>query len=117
MSERATLGRAAETRALELLCNRGLLLMARNWRCRGGELDLVMSDGDTLVFVEVRYRSHTGWGGAAASVDARKRQRLTCAALSYLQQHPQLASRPCRFDVVALDGNASPQWIRNAFEG
>lgn len=117
MTDRASLGRQAEECALQLLIRQGMQLQARNWHCRNGELDLVMRDGDTLVFVEVRYRSHSGFGGAAASIDRRKRQRISRAALHYLQQHPADAQRACRFDVVALDGNHPPQWIRQAFEG
>ena len=113
---RAAAGRQAETLALELLQRKGLRLLQRNWRCRGGELDLVMLDGNVLVFVEVRFRRHQGWGGAAASIDQRKRQHLTTAAQIYLQQHPELASTPCRFDVIAIDGHQPPEWIRNAFD-
>lgn len=73
------LGRQAELLACEQLQRQGMRPLARNWRCRRGELDLVMLDGDTVVFVEVRRRRHEAWGGALESVDARKRQRLTAA--------------------------------------
>lgn len=110
-------GRAAEALAREHLQRQGLRLLTQNWRCRGGELDLIMLDGDTLVFVEVRYRSHAAWGGALESIDARKRQRLILAAEQFLQRESRWRDRPCRFDVVALgpDG-AAPNWLRNAFE-
>ncbi|HJP99551.1 MAG TPA: YraN family protein [Rhodanobacteraceae bacterium] len=108
-----------EQRALERLERSGLTLVERNWRTRFGELDLVMRDGETLVFVEVRYRRDLRFGGGAASVGAAKRVKLTRAAEGFLQAHPQLAAMPCRFDVVAFDGEAdAPQheWRRAAFE-
>src|SRR3546814_12710077 len=70
-----------------------------------GELDLVMLDGDTVVFVEVRYRKNTQWGGALDSIDARKRQKLIFAAQYFLQIESRWADYPCRFDVVAIDSN------------
>jgi putative endonuclease len=96
----------------------GLRLRAANVRYRGGELDLVMDDRDVLVFVEVRYRRGTGFGGGAASVDTRKRIKLARAAWLYLSSRPALADRPCRFDVVSVSGSAEAprfEWIRNAF--
>ncbi len=109
-------GAAAETRALRHLEARGLRLIERNWRTRGGELDLVLRDRDTLVIAEVRARSHAGFGGAAASVDARKRARLVHAARAYLAAHPQYQSLPVRFDVVAIEAGGHMDWIRAAFE-
>ncbi|KMM81758.1 YraN family protein [Pseudomonas deceptionensis] len=110
-------GKDAERLALRHLEQQGLRLLAQNWLCKRGELDLVMLDGDTVVFVEVRYRQHAQWGGALASIDARKRQKLILAAQYFLQREPRWASQPCRFDVVTLDG-ATPQlnWLRNAFD-
>lgn len=96
----------------------GLRLRAANVRYRFGELDLVMEDADVLVFVEVRYRRDAGYGGGAASVGPRKRGRLARAAAAYLAASPALARRPCRFDVVAIEGEATAprfDWIRNAF--
>lgn len=107
-------GAAAEDAALRLLERRGLRLVARNARFRGGELDLVMRDGATLVVVEVRARSASRFAGAAESVDARKRARLVLAAQLFVAAHPEHAERPLRFDVVAYDGDAV-QWIENAF--
>lgn len=112
--ENARWERAAQ-RELE---RHGLRLRAANVRYRGGELDLVMDDRDTLVFVEVRYRRGTSFGGGAGSIDAAKCRKLARAAGLYLASHPALANRPCRFDVVAVAGTAdSPtfEWIRNAF--
>ena len=115
-----TAGRDGEAEAFEHLRRHGLKLLSKNWRCKGGELDLVMLDGDTVVFVEVRARRHSAWGGAVESVDGRKQQKLIIAASSFLQQQPRWAKHPCRFDVVAIntaDTQASRlNWIRNAFD-
>ena len=75
-----------------------------------------MLDGDTVVFVEVRYRRHAAWGGALESVDARKRQRLILAAEFFLLRESRWNRSPCRFDVVALAPGQKPNWVRNAFE-
>ncbi|AUY33898.1 MULTISPECIES: YraN family protein [Pseudomonas] len=113
-------GQTAEDHALEYLQGQGLRLLERNWRCKGGELDLVMLDADTVVFVEVRYRLHAEFGGALASIDGRKQQRLALAANLFLQHEPRWATRPCRFDVIALQGRGHAgqplQWLKNAFE-
>lgn len=111
---KSLLGNAAESRAEAFLKTQGLTLVARNWRCRFGEIDLVMRDGATLVFVEVRLRSRSDFGGAAASVTPAKQKKLLAAARQYLSALKTLP--PCRFDVVALDRDATPQWIRNAFD-
>jgi putative endonuclease len=107
-------GEDAEARAAEALAGRGLRLRARNFRCRGGEIDLVMEDGDTLVFVEVRLRSSPRFGSAVETVDARKRARLLRCAEAWLQRHGADRARPCRFDVVSLDGGGLA-WHRDAF--
>ena len=91
----------------------------RNYRCRRGEIDLVMRDTETLVFVEVRRRASHAFGGGLVSVDARKRARLVAAAEHYLMTERIGDERPCRFDVVAIDGRfprTTIQWVRNAFE-
>lgn len=114
-----SVGARFEQRALERLERSGLKLVERNWRTRFGELDLVMRDGDTLVFVEVRYRRDPDFGGGAASVGPDKRMKLMRAAEGFLQSHPRLAAMPCRFDVVAFDGDADApdcEWQRAAFE-
>ena len=108
------LGQAAELQALAYLTGRGLECVARNFRTRGGEIDLVMLDGAELVFVEVRRRTDARFGGGLESVDATKRRRLTVAAQRYLQIHEP--DRPCRFDVVALGAGDGVEWVRNAFE-
>ena len=113
-------GDAAETRALAWLQARGLQLVERNYRvargpsARGGEIDLVMREPDgTLVFVEVRQRRSRGHGGAAASVTTTKQRRLVHAAQHYLLRYA--APPPCRFDVLAVDGDAI-EWLQAAFE-
>lgn len=110
-------GEESETLALQFLQQQGLSLIARNWRCRAGELDLVMRDGDTVVVTEVRGRSRPEFGGAAASVDRRKQIRITRATRQLLIARPDLASEPLRFDVVALDGKGDIEWLQGAFEG
>jgi putative endonuclease len=107
-------GARAEDLCAEVLRKAGLRVLARNWRCRHGEIDLVAEEGGTLVFAEVRYRSHERFGGAAESVTAAKQARLIAAARLYLTRRPQAA---CRFDVLLLDGleAARIRWIRNAF--
>ena len=113
-------GRDAEGQALAHLQQQGLRLVAQNWLCKRGELDLVMLDGDTVVFVEVRYRRHAGWGGALESVDFRKQEKLILAAQWFLQSESKWSDSPCRFDVVAINGDpgAAPalNWLQHAFE-
>lgn len=116
--DRAGLGAGAEALAFAHLQRAGLDPLAANVRYRFGEIDLVMLDGEQVVFVEVRYRRGDGFGGAAVSVDRRKRQRLLRAAQAFLAARPELARRSCRFDVVALSGRPQApalEWIRDAF--
>jgi putative endonuclease len=107
-------GARAEDLCAELLRGAGLRVLARNWRCRHGEIDLVAEDRGTLVFAEVRYRRDQRYGGAAESVTAAKRARLVAAARLYLMRRPDA---DCRFDVLLLDSleGGRIQWIRNAF--
>lgn len=108
-----------EDSALRKLQVAGLTLIQRNWSCRLGELDLVMRDGDTIVFVEVRYRDESVPGGAMASIGPAKRAKLVKAASLYLAQRPALAQQPCRFDVVAFDAEGDSvrcEWQRHAFD-
>ena len=104
-------GREAEGRAAAYLASCGLREISRNFRVRGGEIDLIFRDGKVLVFVEVRQRSRSDFGGAAASITARKRQRLILAAQHYLLKHPDT---DCRFDCVLIEGDRL-EWLRNAF--
>lgn len=111
-------GLHSESRTADWLESRGLTVLERNLLCRAGEIDIVARDGNALVFVEVRYRGSASHGGAAASVNRRKQQRLLRAARYFL---PALARRhfagrlpPCRFDVVCEE-NGRLQWIQHAF--
>ena len=106
-------GGAAEDEAARFLAAQGLEILARNYRTRLGEIDLVAQDGAELVFVEVRLRTSERFGGALDSIHARKRRRIVAAARQFLMR---FAREPaCRFDVVALDGKR-PLWLRGAFE-
>lgn len=118
VTTRRAKGDAVETLARAYLSAHGLRPVAANAGYRVGELDLVMRDGGTLVFVEVRYRRSTAFGGGAASVDAGKRRRLVRAAEQFLLVHREFAALPCRFDVVAASGDPDApalEWIRDAF--
>ncbi|MGV6859002.1 MAG: YraN family protein [bacterium] len=112
--DRQVLGQQGEDTALALLKKSGLSLLARNYRCKGGEIDLIMEEGEYLVFIEVRYRKNRHFGGAAASVTGSKQKRLIIAAQHYLLTHG--IEPACRFDVVAIDGSHPPEWIKNAFD-
>ncbi|MDR3419164.1 MAG: YraN family protein [Nevskia sp.] len=116
MNDRAAAGAAAEARAQQHLERRGLKLVTRNWRCPGGELDLVMRDAATLVMVEVRKRSRSDYGDAFESVHARKRGRIVHAARSFLAAHPEHERSPVRFDVVAVGGGGEVEWLQAAFD-
>ncbi|MBS1191466.1 MAG: hypothetical protein H6R10_3258 [Rhodocyclaceae bacterium] len=107
-------GREAEALAARYLEGRGLTVVRRNFRIRGGEIDLVCRDGRVLVFVEVRLRSRRDFGGAGESITAAKRRRLILAARHYLAGKPDTA---CRFDCVLLAGldEKSVEWIPDAF--
>ena len=104
----------SEDLALKYLKRRGLKLLMRNYSCRYGEIDLIMQDKAALVFVEVRYRKRDDYGGAVESVDRHKQSCIANTAASYLQTHSW--DGPCRFDIVAIQGKAKPQWIINAFD-
>jgi putative endonuclease len=106
-------GGAAEDVAARLLARHGLHVIARNYRTRLGEIDLVARDGGTLVFVEVRLRSSESFGGAAGSVGVRKQQRIAAAARHFLARLSR--EPPCRFDVITLE-DREPTWLRGAFE-
>jgi len=106
-------GDGGEQRARAFLEGQGLSHVASNVRSKRGEIDLVMQDDKTLVFVEVRLRTSERFGGAAASIDHRKQTRLAAAAAYFLQRQRRQAA--CRFDVVAIDATGSLNWIRDAF--
>lgn len=112
-------GRQWERHAETWLKRQGLKTMERNFNCRMGEIDLVMADGEYLVFVEVRYRGVGSRASGSESVTAHKQLRVSRAAGIFLSRHPALANRPCRFDVIAFDGKAARprlRWIRSAFD-
>lgn len=118
MSARDT-GSEWENAALVHLQRAGLKLIERNFHCRLGEIDLILTDGDSIVFAEVRYRGDAARGDGTATVGAVKQAKLVRAAKLWLQARPQFASQPCRFDVVGCAGTPQrPQfdWVRNAFD-
>lgn len=107
-------GNAAEELACAFLQKKGLKLIERNFRCTYGEIDLIMQDGKTLVFIEVRLRSSAHFGGAAMSINHSKQQKLKRTAALYLQTY---GDSPCRFDAILMskvDINAL-EWIQDAF--
>lgn len=106
-------GDAAEDQALDHLQRQGLRLVERNFRCKGGEIDLILRDGATVVFVEVRARANAAFGGAVTSVTPAKQRRLLVAAQVWLQGQRELPA--CRFDVIAVEGGQL-QWLRNVIE-
>jgi putative endonuclease len=117
--DRRLRGSMAELAALDLLAARGLKLIAQNYRCRFGELDLVLLDRGVLVVVEVRLRGNPRFGGASVSIDSHKRRRITRAARHLLLARRELRDLPVRFDVVAFNSYAAasgPEWIKGAFE-
>ena len=111
-----TRGKDAEDRACHYLQARGLQLLHRNYHSRRGEIDLVLQDKDSVVFVEVRYRSDSRFGAALESVNRRKQSRLSACAQHYMQTHPDTSQQPCRFDVISIMGPAGLiDWVPNAF--
>jgi putative endonuclease len=109
-------GAQAEQWAVQYLQQQGLKLVAQNYRVRFGEIDLIMQDGTSLVFIEVRLRRNANFGGAAGSIDARKQQRIIRTAQQYLASLSH--TPPCRFDAVLMDdvNGENFQWLKNAFD-
>ncbi len=116
-------GESYEARSARLLEHYGLTIIARRFRCRRGEIDLIAADEHSLLFVEVRARRSLRYGGAVASVDARKRCKIARCAGLFLQKHPQWRHLPCRFDVIAWEPSSAKatdeplqaRWIQAAF--
>lgn len=106
-------GAAGEAAAADYLERQGLLVLERNFRVRGGEIDLICRAGTVTVFVEVRLRGRSGYGGAAASITAAKQNRLILAARHWLARHDR-NDAPCRFDCVLID-DGHLEWVRDAF--
>lgn len=116
-------GQHTEKLACQFLEEKGLKLLEKNYHCRFGEIDLIMQQNDSIVFVEVRYRRTNDFGSGAESVTANKQSKLIKTASAYLQQHAKLRKHPARFDVVSITGsietnninNIDFNWIENAF--
>ena len=111
-------GRNAEQWAVDYLQSRGLVLLARNYRAPCGEIDIIMQDGATLVFVEVRYRATEHFCHASETINSGKQRRLRATGEHYLQHHADMADKDCRFDIITLSGpsnNMTCQWLTNAF--
>lgn len=119
VSDRGSIGRQGEQQALRYLERAGLTLVQSNFRTRFGEIDLIMRDGDCLVFVEVRFRRDRDFATAAESVDGRKRRKLALAAAGFARSNRLWRNCAMRFDVVALDcdrdGRVRLDWITDAF--
>jgi putative endonuclease len=114
MSSTQAKGAAGEELAARHLSECGLRVVERNFRIRGGEIDLICCDGPAVVFVEVRLRRRSDYGGAAASITAAKQAKIVMAARHWLARHGQYNDSPCRFDCVLLDGEHI-EWLRDAF--
>lgn len=110
-----TIGHNAEQQAQRFLQKQGLKRVTQNYRCRSGEIDLIMRDGKTLVFVEVRARNNNYCGTALESITPAKVKRISKAAQHYLTCNAK-QNHAARFDVVAIEKNATINWIKNAFE-
>lgn len=119
MNDHARRGAVLESEAERWLNARGLRSVARNFRCKAGELDLVMLEQRQLVFVEVRFRSDDRYGGAAASITAAKQRRLVATAQLFIDADPRWRNSACRFDVLAgraaADNSVEWEWLRDAF--
>ncbi|WP_111643208.1 YraN family protein [Marinimicrobium alkaliphilum] len=120
MTTTSARGGLAEAQAESYLQEQGLTPWTRNYRCKVGELDLIMRDGDYLVFVEVRLRNNRDYADGLESITASKQRKLVRAAQFYLQQHQLTDKLPCRFDVIAMHYTTEQQpvftWLRNAFD-
>lgn len=119
------LGKSAENQALHFLESQGLILIENNFRCKCGEIDIVMRDVDMIVFIEVRYRRDIRYGSGAETVGRKKQRKIIASASYYLQRNKKFAKQPCRFDVIsmsaamssknAVNGSDNIEWIANAF--
>lgn len=118
-TERQQHGDQAEQAACSFLTARGLRLLHQNYRCKHGEIDLIMQHRDTIVFIEVRFRSNPRYGSGADTVDRHKQAKLYATAQHYLLQYPQAARHACRFDVVSIHQEPAIEnidWIADAFQ-
>lgn len=106
-------GKGAEQRACDYLQAQGLTLVTRNFRSKYGEVDLIMQDGEIIVFIEVKYRTQNNYGGALLSLKPRQQHRIIRTAQFFLMRYP---NHQARFDVIAIEGNDEISWIANAFD-
>lgn len=123
MSQTQSIGKSAEEFAKQYLQRQGMTLVGQNYRCKYGEIDLIMQDKKTTVFVEVRFRKSHRYGSGAETVDYHKQRKLVATASHYLQNHAEAAKRPCRFDVLSLTAPQpqaneayAVQWIADAIQ-
>ena len=120
MTNTPRVGKTVELYALNYLNQVGLKTIAQNWSCRFGEIDLIMLEQDTLVFVEVRYRKSSHFGGALGSIDQHKCAKIIKTAEYFLNKYPQWLEHACRFDVITAHPSATEpftlDWIQDAFE-
>ena len=120
MTETLKIGAAVEQYAKDYLTAAGLSFIASNWSCRFGEIDLIMLEHDTLVFIEVRYRKSNSFGGALDSIDQHKRDKLLTTAEYFLNENPHWLEHSCRFDVITAQKAGAQKitldWIQDAFE-
>jgi len=112
-----TVGRQAEQLAFDYLLDQNLLPVARNFHCRGGEIDLIMLDGDCLTFIEVRYRASASFAPASHTVDYHKQRKMISTAAIFITRNRRFSTYTMRFDVVAIEGFENPavEWTRDAF--
>lgn len=111
-----TLGQQSEAQAQAFLLRQGLRCVARNYHAPYGEIDLIMTEGEVLVFVEIRYRSHTRFGLPCETVTSAKQTRVIQTAAHFLQHHRQYESHDCRFDVIGMSRHGKINWIKDAFQ-
>jgi len=110
-----TIGDNAESMAEHFLIKQGITVIEKNYRDFPGEIDLIAEDQDTLVFIEVKFRKSTNFGQPFEAVTRAKQKKIIRTAQSYLQKHPKLANKACRFDVISIH-NQDVNWIPNAFD-
>jgi putative endonuclease len=108
-------GDEKEDLAERYLSARGFELIERNFHCKGGEIDLIMKDGEYLVFIEVRYRENKDFGGALASITPSKQRKIHRAAEYYLLNHFKNSPPPCRIDAIGIEAENTIEWVKNAF--
>ncbi|MDP6183314.1 MAG: YraN family protein [Gammaproteobacteria bacterium] len=113
-----SIGAEFEKSAESYLNGQGLRTITRNYRCRLGEIDLIMDDGDFVIFVEVRYRYNHSYGNPLETITSAKQKRIIGATTRFLSCNPELQNRPCRFDAVGIsdnDGHPEYDWVKDAF--